>query len=124
MTIEEKTLKLAEHFELPKTTVCPVCHGKTPMYDGDDYGITLWRKCEYCSNTGKVPEYYPYLPNYFFNLNAVHELEKSLSHRQKEKYLDILSEEWRPDVYFAAASAVFATATERCEALGKTLELW
>jgi hypothetical protein len=121
MTIEEKTLKLAEHFKLPKTTVCPVCHGKTPMYDGDDYGITLWRECEHCDNTGKVPEYYPYLPNYFFDLNVMHGAEKLLTFHQETEYVANLMRQHKE---YSMTKGFMATAAQRAEAFGKALNLW
>jgi hypothetical protein len=101
MTIQEKNIKIAQEYGYKD-----IWEGVPGRFNGCLNGE--WSR----------------IPDYFSDLNAVHEFEKKLSHKQKEKYLDILSEEWRPDVYFTAASAVFATATERCEALGETLELW
>lgn len=71
------------------------------------------------------------IPDYFNDLNAVHELEKVLADRCKENdYWFFIREllgfsdaqsDWDEVDHF---KAVHATAAQRCEALGKTLNLW
>lgn len=61
---------------------------------------------------------YDHAPDYFNDLNAVHEAEKVLVDRQQEYYYAELAKqksfyEW-----------VSATAAQRAEALGLTLKLW
>jgi hypothetical protein len=56
---------------------------------------------------------YP-LPDYFNDLNAVHELEQIVK-KVWGKYVKILN---------SITDPACATAAQRCEALGKTLNLW
>lgn len=60
------------------------------------------------------------LPDYLNDLNAMHEAEKVLTEEQNDKYLVILS--W--SVVSQAEMAHRATATQRAEAFGLTLNLW
>ena len=65
-------------------------------------------------------EGYRYPPDYFYNLNAVHELEKVLLGNDIETWLTY-------DKYLAEGDTKFTwhtTATQRAEALGLTLKLW
>ena len=55
----------------------------------------------------------------FNDLNAVHELEKLLSDSEWDKYGDCLDSIRNP-----VKNWIHATATQRAEALGKTLNLW
>lgn len=69
------------------------------------------------------------LPNYFHDLNAVHELEKKLDERQAYQFNEWLSRiaEQIPDGEEDCPAALYwyhATAAQRCEALGRTLNLW
>jgi|688.fasta_scaffold241180_5 hypothetical protein len=71
------------------------------------------------------------IPDYFNDLNAVHELEKTIERLCKEgDYWFHLRElcafpdaesDWNKVYFF---TAVHATAAQRCEAIGKTLNLW
>jgi hypothetical protein len=56
-------------------------------------------------------------PNYFNNLNAMHEAEKVLTDEQKQRLLKL---------YFHADMLLLfeATAAQRAEAFGLTLKLW
>jgi hypothetical protein len=54
------------------------------------------------------------IPDYFNDLNAVHELEQIVK-RVWGKYVKILN---------SITDPACATAPERCEAIGKTLNLW
>jgi len=67
------------------------------------------------------------IPNYFEDLNAVHELEKVLTDEQWLEYREelrtfslgpirLISQWCKADIH--------ATAAQRAEALGKTLKLW
>jgi hypothetical protein len=69
----------------------------------------------------------PLPPNYFNDLNAVHELEKVLTNEQWVIYRDnirlivlgpirMVSQWVKADIH--------ASAAQKCEALGKTLNLW
>ena len=71
------------------------------------------------------------LPEYFNELNAVHELEKVLNAGQINTYLGKLYGYTKPAKVGANPweiisfrVAVHATAAQRAEALGKTLNLW
>lgn len=66
------------------------------------------------------------IPDYLNDLNAMHEVEKMLTNRQKEKYLDILSDftEGRRDTSYVWHDTVFATAAQRAEAYLRTIGKW
>lgn len=67
----------------------------------------------------------PRPPNYFKDLNAVHELFKCVPQNLKPKYFTILCSQVSSLItlngYYEATEA---TAEQRCEAIGKTLDLW
>jgi hypothetical protein len=79
-------------------------------------GIVRWRDKEGLRD---------YLPNYCNDLNAMHEAEKTLSYNDKQKYLDILADAPREDIYivrrYTCADSVFATAAQRAEAFLKAI---
>jgi hypothetical protein len=60
------------------------------------------------------------LPDYFNDLNAVHEIEKMLNSKQESAYWEHLMQAHE----YIQPWAGCATAAQRCEALGKTLNLW
>jgi len=61
------------------------------------------------------------LPDYFTDLNAVHELEKRMPSKHWTRYCQYLADFGRGSVRFVS---VHATAAQRCEAIGLTLGLW
>jgi hypothetical protein len=64
------------------------------------------------------------LPDYFANLNAVHELEKLLTPIQQALFVAKLSQILSPSVFPQSFRLIHATAAQRAEALGLTLKLW
>lgn len=60
------------------------------------------------------------LPDYFNDLNAIHELEKVLNSEQESDYWEHLMQAHE----YIQPWAGCATAAQRAEALGKTLNLW
>lgn len=65
------------------------------------------------------------LPDYFGNLNACHEMEKILTDAQFEEYHYMLYEiEPFARPMGKRRNASSATATQRAEAFGRTLNLW
>lgn len=64
------------------------------------------------------------LPDYFNDLNAVHELEEELDDSQKMLYVAKLSQILSPSKFPQSFRILHATAEQRCEALGLTLNLW
>lgn len=78
------------------------------------------------------------LPDYFNDLNAVHELEKVLTDEQARLYAYVISDlangyqfngdPWIPCIFESSmdsvANMVRATASQRAEAFGLTLSLW
>jgi hypothetical protein len=65
------------------------------------------------------------LPDYFNDLNAVHELEKVLTEKGVNawwEYVDHISR--LNPTPFGRETAVHATAAQRAEAIGLTLNLW
>jgi hypothetical protein len=112
MTQEEKRIKLAESGGL-KVIDVPFIPSQTKSAGCvfTDAARTAWRKC-YPNSCGVHG-----IPDYFNDLNAVHELEKVLNAVQRLQYMDKLG-------YPHNTSCTFATAAKRCEALGLTLNLW
>jgi hypothetical protein len=100
MTIQEKTIKLAEA-------------AGWRLFSSFD---NLW------APPGHVVEYdcdaYP-LPDYFRCLNAVNELEKILTDEDWELYQNHLE-----SIIDPVKNWIHSTAAQRCEAIGKTLGLW
>jgi hypothetical protein len=106
MTQEEKRIKLYEAagWEVIELTLCNAKLDK----NGD-------------------PEIEPIapLPDCFTDLNAVHELFKCIPQNLKPKYFTILCSQVSSLIalngYYEATEV---TAAQRCEAIGKTLDLW
>jgi hypothetical protein len=117
MTQEEKRIKLAE------------AAGWTEISDWKAAGIN-----------GKHPteSWVEVIPDYFNDLNAVHELEKALTNEQARTYAYALYDlangfkfdgvHGTPDIFEASmdgvAGMVRATAAQRAEAIGLTLSFW
>jgi hypothetical protein len=117
MTQEQKRIKLAEVAgwkPYPSENVGPAAR----FFNGD-----IWfRHAE--SYTIATPEQ---LPDYFNDLNAVHELESTLGEKQTRLYAFILAQvlDTSPTVDLDDQFLnIHATAAQRAEALGKTLNLW
>ena len=75
----------------------------------------------YPNAAAEAAEVYHVIPNYFNDLNACHEMEKRLTYDQyvrNTETLDLLigGPAYRP--------ATYATAAQRAEAFGLTLNLW
>jgi hypothetical protein len=64
----------------------------------------------------KIADYLstPDIHDYFNDLNACHEMEKAMTYEQRYQYAK----------HFIDFEIVFATATQRAEAFGLTLNLW
>lgn len=62
------------------------------------------------------------LPNYLTDLNAMHEVEQTLTTEQRRLYAN----EVLPDVMHEhfLSELIFATASQRAEAFLRTLDLW
>ena len=104
MTQEQKRIKLANYAGWHER---PEPHGS--------HNATAW-----WHNQDRYPSYLMPVPDYFNDLNAVHELEKVLLGDDIETWLTY-------DKYLAEGDTKFTwhtTATQRAEALGKTLNLW
>ena len=112
LTQEQKRVKLAEACgwkRIPKDDVGAAAR----LF----YGDTWWRDAE--NNTIASVEQ---LPDYFNDLNACHEAEKTMTYEQHCHYADLLNFLIIPGP--AANKSTFATAAQRAEALGQTLNLW
>jgi len=110
LTEQEKQIKLAEAAgwkPYPSENVGPAAR----FFNGD-----IWfRHAE--SYTIATPEQ---LPDYFNDLNAVHELEKVLTEDRYDDYRQHLGKA----VGYLWRGIFSATAAQRAEALGLTLNLW
>jgi len=74
---------------------------------------------------GKLPEWADMeLPDYFGSLDAMHEAEKVLTEEQKKIYTAHLHPKELHHYLMADFLVCHATATQRTEAFGKTLNLW
>ncbi len=116
MTQEEKTIKLAEAAGFTDIMLPMGFHQQ--MSD---------EKSKECGGRWRFE-----IPNYFEDLNAVHELQAKLTNDQQFEFVYNLNEvlefvplsspaSYKEVVLFAFTNA---TAAERCEAIGKTLGLW
>jgi hypothetical protein len=120
MTQEQKRIKLAEACGL-KVIDVPFIPSQTKPAGCvfTDAARTAWRKC-YPNSCGVRG-----IPDYFNDLNAVHELEKVLTEKGVNtwwKYADHINR-LNPTL-FGRETAIHATAAQRCEAIGLTLGLW
>ena len=103
MTQKQKRIKIAE-----------VCNPwNSTNREGSKY--TSW--ADYVNRVcGAIDE----LPDYFDDLNAMHEAEKMLTGEQTLNYItELLAAAAKHDT-----AVYFATATQRAEAFGRTLGLW
>ena len=73
------------------------------------------------SLTGRSPGNGPIerIPDYFADLNAMHEAEKRLTNEEKTDYIRLLN-----NGDFSFRRLAFAPADQRAEAFGLTLNLW
>jgi hypothetical protein len=115
MTQEEKRIKLAEAGGLQVIDV-PFIPSQTKAAGCvfTDAARTEWRKC-YPNSCGVYG-----VPDYFNDLNAVHELENVLSPLQEVTYWENLLQAHE----YMDSWAGCATAAQRAEAIGLTLNLW
>ncbi len=122
MSPEKQRIAIAEacKHSFTKSDICPYCKGYTPYEAGDDYGITIWAKCETCNNTGKVDSYYIGLPDYPHDLNVMHKAEKTLARLQWVSYGRHLQELCDQSITWP----LHATAAQRAEAFLKTINKW
>jgi hypothetical protein len=122
MTQEEKNIKLAELDGWKEIEIVPYREYHLKTY----WNVAIGRPPKSISNT--IP-----IPNYFTDLNVVHKLENQLGYIDKggweliDKYLKTLYD-LAQDPHICHTSHAFlyvtATAEQRCEAIGKALNLW
>lgn len=111
MTIEEKTIKLAEIAGFTDIMLPMGFHQQ--MSD---------EKSKECGGRWRFE-----IPKYFEDLNAVHALEEVLGEKRTRSYAFILAQvlDTSPTVDLDDQFLnIHATADQRCEAIGKTLNLW
>jgi hypothetical protein len=107
MTQEEKTIKLAEAAGFTDIMLPMGFHQQ--MSD---------EKSKECGGRWRFE-----IPKYFEDLNAVHELEKYLTQEQANSYGDHLANS-KQDGTWAGCHIWHQSAEQRCEAIGKALNLW
>src|SRR5689334_14950756 len=81
-------------------------------------GPTGWKK------DNSYWDCYGFLPDYLYDLNAMHEAEKLLSVKQQHRYGRILHGMYKRSDMHPCYFALTATATHRAEAFLRTLGLW
>jgi hypothetical protein len=131
MTQEQKRIKLAEAGGL-KVIDVPFIPRQTKAAGCvfTDAARTEWRKC-YPNSCGVYG-----IPDYFNDLNAVHDLENVLNDEQARTYAYALydlangfqfdGDPWTPEIFEASmvTDMVRTTAANRAEAIGLALNLW
>lgn len=120
MTKEQKRIKLAEAGGL-KVIDVPFIPSQTKAAGCvfTDAARTEWRKC-YPNSCGVYG-----VPDYFNDLNAVHELEKVLTEEQRRSYCDFTYDiACRIQKETGKWNWISLPAAQRAEAIGLTLKLW
>lgn len=115
LTQEEKNIKICEALgwrRIKPDMVGPLCWEKAN--EPHEFGFTAYWQHE--------------LPNYFNDLNACHEMEKVLDEKQELRYLAKLAAQVsigkQHTVSWNRERTYHATATQRAEAFGLTLNIW
>lgn len=80
-------------------------------------------KTDGCWNNAKRRETMENIPDYFHDLNAMHEAEKSLLLKKQMLYQGMIGKV-TGNKCPALFGQIHATAAQRAEAFGKTLNLW
>jgi hypothetical protein len=118
MTKEQKRIKIAEACGLQVIDV-PFIPSQTKSAGCvfTDAARTAWRKCfpNSCGVHG--------IPDYFNDLNAMHEAEKTLRPRQRDEYNENLETLVGPQDGWQSLYMWHATAAQRAESFLKTLNL-
>jgi hypothetical protein len=125
MTPEQKQIAIAEACNLFR--LAPLKRTNRRGKD-DPNGVRLW----YCDEDHGGAKSYAEIPDYFNDLNAMHEAEKVLTSDQQFDYIYELNDSLglvplsSPASYREAVLWTFthSTAADRAEAFGKTLNLW
>lgn len=116
MTTEEKRIKIAEHcgwtFHPPSYNVPPF----TDSFKAE--ALLCWVRPGSMAHQTELP------PDYFNDLNAMHDAEKSLTLSQIKTYGQILSEFTDESDQVTWTRQWHAAAPQRAEAFGLTLGLW
>ena len=105
LTQEEKRIKLANYAGWHERLEPHGSHNATAWWHNQD----------------RYPSYLMPVPDYFSDLNAVHELEKVLTFHQETEYVATLMRQHKD---YPMTKGFMSAAAERCEAIGKTLNLW
>jgi len=106
MTQEEKRIKIAE--------ACGWVDLKSQWH-----GYHMWKRPTGETNYGTKSDKNACLPDYFNDLNACHEMEESMTWEQGSQFNELLCDILPPDQHI-----YHATAEQRAEAFGKTINLW
>jgi len=64
------------------------------------------------------------LPDYFNDLNTMHEAEKALTPEEQREYAIFLNGGYFPIYEIGGFRVASSTAAQRAESFGKTLNLW
>lgn len=118
MTQEEKRIKIAEARGREPLLVCP----NHSVISGAATPDKLFLKvCPWCSSDVHWEDF----PDYFNNLHAMHEAELSLPPKLANQYVHALSVVLESQGVLSHTFALLtATASQRAEAFGLTLNLW
>ena len=104
---DEKRILLAKHF------------GWTDIHGGPPEGGMFWRGANPKRPLGLKEE----IPDYFNDLNACHEAEKTILPAHGLRYSQALFDICNQDTC-SSANMLHATAIQRAEVLGQILNLW
>ena len=98
--------------------------------EGITGGVIVYKPNEsqgfgYCVEGRDHPEIVKMLPDYLNDLNAMHEAEKILTNKQREKYIDtLLDADDNRIPYDECWFFLHTTAAQRAEAFLKTINKW
>lgn len=116
LTQEEKRIKIAEACSKEPVCVCPI-HGSISGRATPEKMLVT--NCPWCGNDLHWEDF----PDYFGDLNAIHEAENVLNEDQWDVYADHL-DDMTMYSHGHASRMAHATAKQRAEAFGLTLGLW
>lgn len=121
LTNEQKRIKIAEALGWKR---------REPFLNAIGTMTQQWEKAGEINGDGCGGHTLDELPDYFEDLNAMHEAEETLTEEQRNQYLKALNGPYMGGAYGTGPGfydwwrTTHATAAQRAEAFGKTCGLW
>lgn len=131
MTEDNKRIKIAEHCGIIICAGCLnaiddqvcCCGDDTSKHNGWEGHSATAQGCT-CGYAKQPQHSWAGVPDYFRDLNAMHEVEMSLNDEQRKTMRGQMGEAERATGKEKLTGIVHATAAQRAEAFGLTLKLW